>query len=97
MKSAVEKNGPSSLVDTKRGISLEHAFWDQLKEIARAKECTLSKLVAQIDAGRLHGNLLSEIRLFVLLRPESRVRDTKAPASDEEHTAASARAATART
>jgi predicted DNA-binding ribbon-helix-helix protein len=65
MKSAVEKR--SVVVGGhKTSISLEEAFWAQLKEIARARECTLSKLIAEIDAGRLHGNLSSEIRLFVL-------------------------------
>ena len=70
MKSAVEKR--SVVVGGhKTSISLEDAFWDQLKEIARAKECTLSKLVAQIDAGRLHGNLSSEISaICTRLRPE---------------------------
>jgi predicted DNA-binding ribbon-helix-helix protein len=78
MKSAVEKR--SVVVGGhKTSISLEDAFWDQLKEIARAKECTLSKLVAQIDAGRLHGNLSSEIRLFVLDYVRSRGRRFQSP------------------
>jgi predicted DNA-binding ribbon-helix-helix protein len=51
----------------------------QLKEIARTKECTLSKLIADIDAGRLHGNLSSEIRLFVLDYVRSRGRQIQSP------------------
>ena len=37
-----------------------------LKEIADAREMTLSELVASIDTDRKHGNLPSAIRLFVL-------------------------------
>ena len=78
MKSAVEKR--SVVVGGhKTSISLEEAFWGQLKEIARAKECTLSKLIADIDAGRLHGNLSSEIRLFVLDYVRSRGRQIQSP------------------
>lgn len=47
-------------------MSLEDAFWSDLKEIARAQEATLSKLVTQIDGARQQGNLSSAIRLFVL-------------------------------
>ena len=65
MKSAVVKR--SVVVSGhKTSISLEDAFWDQLREIARAQRLTLSKLVAEIDDGRQHGNLSSAIRLFVL-------------------------------
>lgn len=50
----------------KTSISLEDAFWDHLRGIARARQCTLSKLIAEIDASRQHSNLSSAIRLFVL-------------------------------
>jgi predicted DNA-binding ribbon-helix-helix protein len=50
----------------KTSVSLEEAFWSELKEIARAQEATLSKLVTQIDGARQQGNLSSAIRLFVL-------------------------------
>jgi predicted DNA-binding ribbon-helix-helix protein len=50
----------------KTSISLEDAFWNGLREIASAREMTLSALVASIDEGRQHGNLSSCIRLFVL-------------------------------
>jgi predicted DNA-binding ribbon-helix-helix protein len=46
-------------------VSLEDAFWNGLKEIARGRNTTLSELVAVIDSER-QGNLSSAIRLFVL-------------------------------
>ncbi len=50
----------------KTSVSLEHAFWQGLKDIAGERELTLSDLVATIDTDRHHGNLSSAIRLFVL-------------------------------
>jgi len=50
----------------KTSISLEDAFWRHLREIARAKGWTISKLIAQIDGRRKYSNLSSAIRLFVL-------------------------------
>lgn len=50
----------------KTSVSLEDAFWKGLKEIAAARNVTLSDLVATIDGGRRQGNLSSAIRLFVL-------------------------------
>src|SRR5262245_18615711 len=50
----------------KTSISLEDAFWSELKEIACSQQATLSKLVTQIDQTRQQGNLSSAIRLFVL-------------------------------
>jgi predicted DNA-binding ribbon-helix-helix protein len=47
-------------------VSLEDAFWNGLKEIARERHMTLSELVAEIDAQRQLGNLSSALRLFVL-------------------------------
>ena len=65
MKSSVVKR--SIVIDGhKTSVSLEDAFWDDLKEIAHAQQATLSALVAKIDEKRRHGNLSSAIRLFVL-------------------------------
>jgi len=50
----------------KTSVSLEDAFWKGMKEIASNRNLTLSELVSTIDSGRLHGNLSSAIRLFVL-------------------------------
>ena len=52
----------------KTGVSLEFAFWSLLEEIAQAEGTTLSKMVAEIDKTRQHGNLSSAIRLFVFDR-----------------------------
>jgi predicted DNA-binding ribbon-helix-helix protein len=50
----------------KTSVSLEDAFWNGLKEIARERHMNLSELVAEIDAQRQFGNLSSALRLFVL-------------------------------
>lgn len=49
----------------KTSVSLEAAFWDALKRVARSRGCTINDLVAEIDGGRA-GNLSSAIRVFVL-------------------------------
>ncbi|HEY6754451.1 MAG TPA: ribbon-helix-helix domain-containing protein [Pseudolabrys sp.] len=65
MKSSIIKR--SVMIDGhKTSVSLEDAFWSDLKEIAHRHQSTLSKLVAQIDETRQQGNLSSAIRLFVL-------------------------------
>lgn len=46
-------------------VSLEDAFWDGLKEIARSRHAHLSDVVRDIDGDRKHQNLSSAIRLFV--------------------------------
>jgi predicted DNA-binding ribbon-helix-helix protein len=65
MKSAVVKRSVV-VAGHKTSVSLEDAFWNALKEIARARHMTLSALVAEIDAQRQLGNLSSALRLFVL-------------------------------
>jgi predicted DNA-binding ribbon-helix-helix protein len=47
-------------------ISLESAFWDELKRIASARGQSLASLAASIDATRGAANLSSAIRVFVL-------------------------------
>ena len=56
----------------KTSVSLEDAFWTELKDIAEAKDQTLSSVVAAIDTNRNAGNLSSAIRLFVLDNARSR-------------------------
>ncbi len=65
MKSPVVKRS-IVIAGHKTSVSLEDAFWKGLKEIATAREMTLSDLVASIDTDRHYGNLSSAIRLFVL-------------------------------
>ena len=50
----------------KTSVSLEDAFWRDLKNIAHTQQASLSELVARIDKTRRKGNLSSAIRLFVL-------------------------------
>jgi predicted DNA-binding ribbon-helix-helix protein len=51
-------------------LSLEAAFWDQLKSIAGARGLSLNKLVEEIDNARTarpaRANLSSAIRIYVL-------------------------------
>jgi predicted DNA-binding ribbon-helix-helix protein len=65
MKSPVVKRS-IVIAGHKTSVSLEDAFWKGLKEIADARNMTLSDIVASIDSQRRHGNLSSAIRLFVL-------------------------------
>jgi predicted DNA-binding ribbon-helix-helix protein len=50
----------------KTSVSLEDAFWNSLREIARYRQVTLSALLGSIDSERHYGNFSSAIRLFVL-------------------------------
>ena len=64
MKSSIVKR--SVVIDGhKTSVSLEDAFWTDLKNIAHTAHTTLSELIAKIDQTR-EGNLSSAIRLFVL-------------------------------
>jgi predicted DNA-binding ribbon-helix-helix protein len=49
----------------KTSVSLEDAFWTDLKKIAHVQQVT-SELVTKIDGAREQNNLSSAIRLFVL-------------------------------
>lgn len=73
MKSTVVKR--SIVIEGhKTSISIEDIFWNSLKEIARDRAMTLSKLVASIDASRVSGsNLSSAIRVYVLDRFRTQV------------------------
>jgi predicted DNA-binding ribbon-helix-helix protein len=65
MKSTVVKRS-IVIAGHKTSVSLEDAFWEGLKEIAKAQRKTLSDLINSIDIDREHANLSSAIRLFVL-------------------------------
>lgn len=71
MKSPVVKRS-IVIANHKTSVSLEDAFWKGLKDIANDRDMTLSDLVATIDTERVHGNLSSAIRLFVLDHYRSR-------------------------
>ena len=64
MKSLVVKR--SVVIDGhKTSVSLEDAFWSDLKKIAHMQQATLSKLITEIDKRRQQGNLSSALRVFV--------------------------------
>jgi predicted DNA-binding ribbon-helix-helix protein len=65
MKSTVVKRS-IVLAGHTASVSLEDAFWQGLKDIAKTKHTSLSELVGRIDTDREHANLSSAIRLFVL-------------------------------
>ena len=65
MKSQVVKR--SVVIDGhKTSISLEDAFWSNLKAIAQTQGATVAQTVTTIDGTRKQGNLSSAVRLFVL-------------------------------
>lgn len=48
-------------------FTLEDAFWDELKLIAKARQISLASLIAEIDDGRREeSNLSSALRVHVL-------------------------------
>ena len=65
MKSTIVKRS-IVIAGHKTSVSLEDAFWKELKAIAGERDMNLSELVASIDSDRKHSNLSSAIRLFVL-------------------------------
>jgi predicted DNA-binding ribbon-helix-helix protein len=79
MKSAVIKR---SIVISghKTSVSLEDAFWEALRELARVQGVTLSTLVGEIDRSRQHDNLSSAIRVFVFERLRAPVSNASANA-----------------
>jgi len=66
----------------KTSVSLEDAFWDEVRAIARARNMTLSDFVSDVERGRRAGNLSSALRLVVLETLQARVgeRPTEAGA-----------------
>src|SRR6516162_9961520 len=64
MKSPVIKRSVV-IAGHKTSISLEDAFWNCLREIAKGRGQTLSALIGSIDTDRQRGNLSSAIRLFL--------------------------------
>jgi predicted DNA-binding ribbon-helix-helix protein len=77
MKSLVVKRS-IMVAGHKTSVSLEDAFWEGLKEIARGQNTTLWELVGAIDSERRHGNLSSAIRLFVLDFCRNKLADVQA-------------------
>ena len=81
MKSALIKR--SIVLDgRKTSVSLEDAFWIELKEIAHFQRVTVSRLIAAIEAARKQSNLSSAIRLSVLEHVQSKSKQADLPHSD---------------
>ena len=55
MKSLVAKRSVVA-AGHKTSVSLEDAFWEGFKEIARGRNTTLSELVAAVDSEQQQGN-----------------------------------------
>ena len=75
MKSPVVKRS-IVIIGHKTSVSLEDAFWNGLKEIAKKYDMNLSDIVADIDSRRRYGNLSSAIRLFVLEQARGQMLST---------------------
>ncbi len=54
-------------------LSLEDEFWEALRQIAIEKQCTMSALVAQVDATR-QGNLSGALRVFILQELQKQIK-----------------------
>ena len=52
-------------------VSLEAAFWDALRDLARQRGVPVQSLIGEIDKGRGPQNLSSAIRVFVLRAVQS--------------------------
>lgn len=63
-KGAIQKRSVV-LAGHRTSVSLEPAFWDELRGLAAARGLSLNQLVTEIDSGRT-GNLSSALRLYVL-------------------------------
>lgn len=81
MQSAVVKRS-IVIAGHKTSVSLEDEFWDGLKEIGRVQKTSLSGLVADIDVRRLHTNLSSAVRIFVLHHFRSQILQNAANVID---------------
>jgi len=54
-----------SIAGHRTSVSLEDAFWDELRRIATSRGQTVSAIVEEIDRRRSH-NLSGSLRVFVL-------------------------------
>jgi len=57
----------------KTSVSVEDGFWSALKEIALERGIGIRELIENIDQNRMHSNLSSAIRVFVLLHYQSKL------------------------
>ncbi|RDD62528.1 ribbon-helix-helix domain-containing protein [Ferruginivarius sediminum] len=57
-------------------LSLEEAFWRELRAFAAERGQSINALIAEIDAAR-RGNLSGAVRVWVLERLRERARDKR--------------------
>ncbi|WP_281300424.1 MULTISPECIES: ribbon-helix-helix domain-containing protein [unclassified Iodidimonas] len=69
-------------------ISLEPAFWSELKNLAAIRHQSINALITDIDHER-RGNLSSALRLFVLDQLKARARQSVPDGSGTEDADAS--------
>jgi predicted DNA-binding ribbon-helix-helix protein len=85
-KSLVVKRSVNVGGHKKTSLGLEDAFWNALKGIAASQGTSVRRLVETIDSERrerLHANLSSVVRLFVLGHYRSRCRPERSKASGD--------------
>ncbi len=58
-------------------ISLETAFWDALRDLARERDISIAALVAEIDGARGAANLSSALRVRLLQDYQEKVSQEK--------------------
>lgn len=61
-----------SIAGHSTSISLEEAFWIDLKAAAQLRGISLAALVGQIDQNQRQANLSSAIRVFLLAEAKTR-------------------------
>ncbi|HZB89806.1 MAG TPA: ribbon-helix-helix domain-containing protein [Stellaceae bacterium] len=64
MSAAIRKRSVT-IAGHSTSLSLEEAFWEDLRELARRRGVSLNALIGTVDAER-RGNLSSALRLFIL-------------------------------
>jgi predicted DNA-binding ribbon-helix-helix protein len=85
MKSGIVKRSVV-VANHKTSISLEDGFWEGLKEIARARNLTLSSVISGVDTDRRGGNLSSTLRVFILDHYKAEASRHRAEAVALRHT-----------
>lgn len=63
-----------SIAGHRTSLSLEDAFWSELKTIAAESGASLATVIEAVDAQRSTANLSSALRIFVLETLKSRMR-----------------------
>ena len=73
MSSEVRKRSVT-IAGHRTSLSVEDAFWQELKRLARSDGLTVAQLIQRIDAER-EGNLSSAVRVYVLERLREAAHD----------------------